>query len=190
MGAIAAGGVEVLSTDLIRDLGIPHALVQQVAVRERLELERRDGLFRGGRQPLPVRDRTIILVDDGLATGSTMQAAIIALRQHAPAQDFRHMLVGRGIGAKPESQEERIPDKQGIALAFKVEPSRQHDHPKTPSSEIRFHHRFLALAFGITKIASNDGVSDNQPCIGREDKIRQAFHGFDQFHVHLQLPGQ
>jgi putative phosphoribosyl transferase len=85
MGAIAAGGVEVLSESLIRDLAVPHALIQQVAVRERLELERRDRLFRGGRKPPLVRDRTVILVDDGLATGSTMEAAITALRQQAPA---------------------------------------------------------------------------------------------------------
>ena len=108
MGAIAAGGVEVLSTDLIRDLGIPHALVQQVAVRERLELERRDSLFRGGRQPATVRDRTIILVDDGLATGSTMQAAIIALRQHAPA----HIVVAVPVGARETCERlRRIADR-------------------------------------------------------------------------------
>ncbi len=86
MGAIAAGGVEVLSEDLILDLAVPRALVQQVAVRERLELERRDRLFRGDRSAPIVRDRTVLLIDDGLATGSTMQAAIIALRQHAPAR--------------------------------------------------------------------------------------------------------
>ena len=86
MGAIASGGIEVLSTDLIRDLGVPPALVEQVAVKERLELERRDALYRGGRRPPVVRDRTVILVDDGLATGSTMQAAVAALRQHAPAR--------------------------------------------------------------------------------------------------------
>ena len=86
MGAIAEGGIEVISRDLIRDLRIPSALVQQVAVRERLELERRDVLYRGGRRPALVRDRTVILVDDGLATGATMQAAILALRQHAPAR--------------------------------------------------------------------------------------------------------
>src|SRR6202158_1132136 len=71
MGAIAAGGVEVLSNDLIRDLGIPASLVQQVAVRERMELDRRDTLFRGGRPAPVVHGRTVILVDDGLATGST-----------------------------------------------------------------------------------------------------------------------
>jgi len=96
MGAIAAGGVEVLSETLIRDLNIPHLLVQQIAVRERLELERRDRLFRGDRPPVPVRDRTILLIDDGLATGSTMQAAITALRQQAPA----HIIVAVPVGAR------------------------------------------------------------------------------------------
>ena len=96
MGAIAAGGIEVLSEDLIRDLGLPHALVQQVAVRERLELDRRDKEYRGGRQAPNVRDRNVILVDDGLATGSSMQAAILALRQHAPAS----IVVAVPVGAR------------------------------------------------------------------------------------------
>jgi erythromycin esterase-like protein/pyrimidine operon attenuation protein/uracil phosphoribosyltransferase len=95
MGAIAAGGIEVLSRDLIQDLGIPYALVQQVAVRERLELDRRDVLYRGSRRPPEVRDRTVILVDDGLATGSTMQAAILSLRQQAPAR----IVVAAPVGA-------------------------------------------------------------------------------------------
>jgi putative phosphoribosyl transferase len=95
MGAIATGNVEVLSEDLIRDLGISQTVVRQVAQRERLELERRDRLFRGDLQPPVVRDRTVILVDDGLATGSTMEAAIIALRQHAPA----HIVVAVPVGA-------------------------------------------------------------------------------------------
>lgn len=96
MGAIAEDGVRILSRDLIRDLGIPHALVEQVAVRERLELERHDALYRSGRRPAVVRDRTVILVDDGLATGSTMQAAILALRQHAPAR----IVVAVPVGAR------------------------------------------------------------------------------------------
>src|SRR5450759_4086229 len=96
MGAIAAGGIKVLSHDLIRDLAIPPALIEQVAVRERLELERRDALFRGNRRPPVVRDRTVILVDDGLATGSSMQAAVLALRQHAPAR----IVVAVPVGAR------------------------------------------------------------------------------------------
>ena len=86
MGAIAAGGIEVRSHDLIRDLQIPAPLIEAVAVRERTELERRDRLFRGDRQPPIVRGRTVLLVDDGLATGSSMEAAILALRDAQPAQ--------------------------------------------------------------------------------------------------------
>jgi erythromycin esterase-like protein/predicted phosphoribosyltransferase len=98
MGAIASGGVRVLSEDLIDELGIPRTAVEQVAVRERLELERRDRLYRGER-PLPVlRDRTVILVDDGFATGSTMEAAIGAVRLHNPAR----VVVAAPVGA-PET---------------------------------------------------------------------------------------
>jgi predicted phosphoribosyltransferase len=103
MGAIAAGGIEVLSRDLILDLQIPHALVEQVAVRERLELERRDTLYRSGRRPAVVRDRTVILVDDGLATGSTMHAAILALRQQAPAR----IVVAVPVGARETCEQLR-----------------------------------------------------------------------------------
>ncbi len=86
MGAIAEGGVEVLSDDLIRDLGIPQSAVQQIAVRERMELERRDALYRQGRPRPVIRGQTVIVIDDGLATGSSMQAAVIALRRLEPAR--------------------------------------------------------------------------------------------------------
>jgi predicted phosphoribosyltransferase len=103
MGAIASGGIQVLSLELIRDLGIPHALVEQVVVRERLELERRDVLYRAGRPPADVRGRTVIVVDDGLATGSTMHAAVQALRQHAPAR----IVVAVPVGARETCDELR-----------------------------------------------------------------------------------
>ena len=103
MGAIAEGGIEVLSHDLIRDLGIPRALVEQVAVRERLELERRDVLYRGGRTRAASRDRTVILVDDGLATGSTMEAAVRALRTQHPAR----IVVAAPVGARETCQRMR-----------------------------------------------------------------------------------
>lgn len=96
MGAIAAGGLQVLSEALIRDLGLPPSLVQQVAARERLELDRRDRLFRGSRPPISVRGRTILLIDDGLATGSTMQAAVTALRPQGPAR----IVVAAPVGAR------------------------------------------------------------------------------------------
>jgi erythromycin esterase-like protein/predicted phosphoribosyltransferase len=94
MGAIAEGGVEVLSHDLIRDLEVPAPLVEQTAVRERLELERRDTLYRSGRRAAVIRNRVVILVDDGLATGSTMQAAVLALRQREPERVIVAVPVG------------------------------------------------------------------------------------------------
>jgi erythromycin esterase-like protein/adenine/guanine phosphoribosyltransferase-like PRPP-binding protein len=96
MGAIAEGGVEVLSERIIAELDIPRALVRQVATRERLELDRRDRLYRGDRQPPVVRDRTVVLIDDGLATGATMEAAVMALRQQRPAR----IIVAAPVGAR------------------------------------------------------------------------------------------
>ena len=86
MGALAEGGVEVLSDHLIRDIGIPEAAVRQVAVRERLELDRRDALYREGRSRPPIRGHIVIVVDDGLATGASMQAAVLALRKLEPSR--------------------------------------------------------------------------------------------------------
>jgi erythromycin esterase-like protein/predicted phosphoribosyltransferase len=95
MGAIAEGGVEVLNEALIARLGIPRTLVRQVAVRERLELDRRDRLYRAQRAPAPLRGRTLVLIDDGLATGATMEAAVVALRPQEPAR----IVVAAPVGA-------------------------------------------------------------------------------------------
>lgn len=86
MGAIATGGVRVLNERVVRRLGIPQSAIAAAAERETRELERREKLFRDGRPPERVEGRTVILVDDGLATGSTMRAAVRALRQHDPAR--------------------------------------------------------------------------------------------------------
>jgi putative phosphoribosyl transferase len=85
MGAIATGGVLVLSHDIINELGIPETLVEQVAVREQLELNRRQRLYRGDRPFPSLTGKTAILVDDGLATGATMEAAATAVRRLEPA---------------------------------------------------------------------------------------------------------
>ncbi|HEX6105544.1 MAG TPA: phosphoribosyltransferase [Gemmatimonadales bacterium] len=84
MGAIASGGVRILSEDVIDALGISDRDIAAVAAAEEDELERRERAYRGARSPLAVEDRTVILVDDGLATGSTMRAAAAALRSQHP----------------------------------------------------------------------------------------------------------
>src|SRR5260370_26464503 len=101
MGAVATGGVRVLNEQLVERLGIPEQMIDAVAARERQELGRRERLYRSGRPPLDVRGRTVILVDDGLATGATMHAAIQALRQQNPAR-----IVVAVPTASPETCEE------------------------------------------------------------------------------------
>src|SRR6266536_5350597 len=76
MGAIATGGVRVLNPEVVEYLRIPEEVINEVTARERQELERRERLYREGRPALSARGRVVILVDDGLATGSTMLAAV------------------------------------------------------------------------------------------------------------------
>ena len=80
MGAIASGGVRIVSENVVEALGIPERVIATVAAAEAQELERRERIYREGRLFPEVRGRTVILVDDGLATGSTMRAAAAALR--------------------------------------------------------------------------------------------------------------
>lgn len=86
MGAIASGGVRVLNEDVIAQLDIPREVVDSVTWREQMELERREHRYRNGRPPPDLAGRTVILVDDGIATGSTMRVAVVALRQQQPAR--------------------------------------------------------------------------------------------------------
>ena len=85
MGAIASGGVRLLNHEVVDGLGIPGALIDQVAHREEAELARRERLYRGNRPLVPLTNKTVILIDDGLATGSTMRAAVAAIRRQEPA---------------------------------------------------------------------------------------------------------
>ena len=84
MGAIASGGVRVMNRDVLDSVSVPQRLIDAVAQREQRELERREREYRGARPPLEVRGKTVIVVDDGLATGSTMRAAVRALRKMDP----------------------------------------------------------------------------------------------------------
>jgi predicted phosphoribosyltransferase len=85
-GAIASGGVRVLNQDVMRAIPYADEAIEAVTTKETAELERREQIYREGRPPPELRDRTVILVDDGLATGATMRAAVKALRERGAAK--------------------------------------------------------------------------------------------------------
>lgn len=86
MGAIATGRVQIINQRVVDDLGIPPAVIDKVAAEEKYELERREVAYRGHSNAPDLRDKTVILVDDGIATGSTMRAAIAAIRKEKPSR--------------------------------------------------------------------------------------------------------
>jgi putative phosphoribosyl transferase len=95
MGAVATGEVQILNQRVVDRLRIPSELIEDAIRRERREIERQEAVYRHGRRPLELQDRTVILVDDGLATGSTMRAAVESLRQREP----RWIAVAVPVGA-------------------------------------------------------------------------------------------
>jgi predicted phosphoribosyltransferase len=96
MGAIASGGVRVLNDDVVRWYGITPRDIEFVASEEQRELERREAAYREGRAPVPLKGKIIILVDDGLATGSTMKAAVQAVKAQGPSR----VIVAVPVGAR------------------------------------------------------------------------------------------
>src|SRR5205823_8489770 len=117
MGAIASGGVRVLNEDVVTGLGIPEDVIEAVAADEEAELRRREQAYREGRPPLEVRGKKVILIDDGLATGATMRAAVQALRQLGPAE----VIVAVPVGA-PEACGELQQEADRAICAVTPEP--------------------------------------------------------------------
>ena len=114
MGAIASGGIRVLNEDVLRAMPFAAATVADITAQETREVERRERDYRQGRPAPEVSERTVILVDDGLATGATMLAAIASLRQKAPAK----IVVAVPV-CPPETLEEveRVADETVILFA-------------------------------------------------------------------------
>jgi putative phosphoribosyl transferase len=137
MGAIASGGVRVLNEEVVRGLQIPGEIIDAVAAKEEAELQRRERAYRGDRPPLNVEGRTVILIDDGLATGSTMRAAVAALRQQRPAR----IIVAVPVGA-PETCEQMRSEADQAICAREPEPFHAvglwyRDFSQTADAEVR-----------------------------------------------------
>jgi predicted phosphoribosyltransferase len=117
MGAVATGGLRVLNDHVVDSLRLPDSVIDKVTTQERQELTRRERLYRGGRPHADVRGQIVILVDDGLATGATMHAAIAALRQQQPAR-----LVVAVPTAAPETCEALKTEVDEVICAITPEP--------------------------------------------------------------------
>jgi predicted phosphoribosyltransferase len=149
MGAIASGGVRVLNADVVDWYGIPESLIDEVAREEQGELERRERVYREGRPPLDLRGRTVLLIDDGLATGSTMKAAVEAVRAHGPTR----IVVAVPVGA-PDTCRELSGVADEVVCARTPEPFAAvgqwyRDFSETTDAEVRalLHERTGTLPF-------------------------------------------
>jgi predicted phosphoribosyltransferase len=147
IGAIASGGVRILNEEAIRGFGVTDAEIDAVTAEEQMELERRERRYRDGRPAPDVRGKTVILVDDGLATGSTMRAAVEALREEGPAR-----LVVAVPTAAPETCEDIASLVDEMVCAMTPEPFYAvglwyDDFGQTTDEEV---HDLLAIAAGAT----------------------------------------
>jgi putative phosphoribosyl transferase len=137
LGAIASGGVRVLNEDVIRALPNANALIESVTMRELAELGRREQIYRDGRPAPDISGRTVILVDDGLATGATMRAAVAALRQLGAAK----IVVAVPVGAADTCREiEQEVDETVCTMApewFQAVGQFYEDFSQTSDDEVR-----------------------------------------------------
>ncbi|HET7620860.1 MAG TPA: phosphoribosyltransferase [Gemmatimonadaceae bacterium] len=147
IGAIASGGVRIINEEAIRSFAVTDAEIDAVTAEEQMELERRERRYRDGRPAPDVAGKTVILVDDGLATGSTMRAAVEALREEGPAR-----LVVAVPTAAPETCQEIASLVDEMVCAMTPEPFYAvglwyDDFGQTTDEEV---HDLLAIAAGAT----------------------------------------
>jgi putative phosphoribosyl transferase len=143
-GAIASGGVKIVNPRLVKALHLSSNTIERIVERELAELERRERLYRGSRPPLNVAGKTVIIVDDGLATGATMRAAIAALRK----QDPKRIIVGVPVASQQTCNELHHEAELLVVCAITPEPFYgvgmwYEDFSQTSDEEVR---RLLELA--------------------------------------------
>jgi len=168
MGALASGGTVTLNERVVVGLGIGEELVRRVAEAERVELRRRERAYRADRPLIPVAGRVVLLVDDGLATGATMRAAVYAVREQGPA-----WLTVAVPSAPPDTVEEMAEIADAVVCAWEPETftavgDSYADFRQTSDDEVR---ALLAMAGAGTDGAGTDGGgpdgggpgSDGQP---------------------------
>ena len=154
-GAIASGGVRVFNEDLLRVLHLSKETVDRITAREESELERREQLYRHGRSPIDVRGKIVLIVDDGLATGATMRAAVKALKQLGP----KEIVVAVPVASKQTCDEFKLEADVWSVCAVTPEPFYgvgmwYEDFSQTTDADVQ---RLLASADAIA--LTQNGVS-------------------------------
>jgi putative phosphoribosyl transferase len=160
MGAIASGGARVLNHDLVASLGLGDELIDSVAKRELQELERRERAYRGDRPSPQMRGRTVILVDDGLATGSSMRAAVEAVRAQGPER-----VVVAVPAAPPQTCDDLRPLVDELVVLKTPQPVHAvglwyQDFSEVSDDEVR---RLLLEPRGVVVFAHGSGSSGRSP---------------------------
>ncbi len=137
MGALASGGARVLNASIVRDLGLDDDAIERVEREERAELARRERLFRGERPTPDLRGKTVVLVDDGIATGATMRSAVAALRNGPPAR----VVVATPVAAPEAAEALRREADEVVCLGtpddFLAVGRWYRDFPQTSDAEVR-----------------------------------------------------
>lgn len=206
MGAIASGGVRVLNDEVIEAWRIPESVIDAVAAEEQRELKRRERLYRGTRPAPEVRRKIVILVDDGLATGSTMRAAALALRSQQPAKIIAAVPVAAAstLDSLKDVVDETVsvlapPDFYAVGLWYEDFSPTADDEVRTllQRAEQRFHPprnpvaqpaAQPALAVAVRGVAHPvEGTSDTDGILARIGDARfvligEATHGTDEFY--------
>lgn len=175
MGAIAAGNVRVLNDTVVRLLRIPDHVIESVAALEQQELERRARHYRDGRSGLDVQGRTVILVDDGLATGATARAALAALRPQQPA----HIVIAVPVAASTTCAELRAAGEDMVCAAtpepFHAVGLWYEDFAQTSDAEVRdLLARAAARHASRTHSHAGRGTQTVAPTGAREDERHGA----------------
>jgi erythromycin esterase-like protein/predicted phosphoribosyltransferase len=191
LGAIATGGTRVLNKQLIESLGLPAEWIEGIDAKERRELERRERVYRGDRPPPDVAGKTVILVDDGLATGSTMVAAVQAIRQDEPAR----IVVAVPVAAPDVCAALRAIADEVVCLStpepFGAVGAWYEDFSQTADEEVRAllaRARRSPAARGPSAVhALTGGPGDYDPLIERALRTRytllgEATHGTEDFY--------